>query len=171
MYYKLENKESKIYKKLFDFRKNELRIEASNETKIKERYPNWNGEYVGYRGQQQTSRVNTYVGLGFYDSNSINPKEFKKNEEYNGIYMPNKKTQKGKDAAKFLTDLETSSFFKLRNMLGMELMGQYCFPFIEIGIDDVIACYFDDKYTPSEEFIEITSKEFDLLRTIPTEKQ
>lgn len=164
MYYKLENTASEMYQKLYNFRKNELRIEQENEDSIAARFPNWDKTYMGHRGQQNFNRVTIYVGLGFTDKSLINPKEFKAHKEHSDLYMPNNRTKEGKAVSEFLKNLQSSSFFALKNMLKMELYGSFSFPFLEIGINDIILCYFDEKYKPSDEFIEITSREFESMR-------
>ena len=63
MYYKLIDKESALYKKLYDMRAKELQIEKDNAERIKQRYPKWNDQFLGRKGQQNFDRVTRYSTL------------------------------------------------------------------------------------------------------------
>lgn len=161
MYYKLTDTSGEMYKKLYAMRKKELRIEKENEEKIKERFPDWNKQYLGYSGQQNFSRVSQYTGLCFKNPEKVNVKEWKRHKEHQDVFIPNTRTKEGKLVVDFFKSLKSSSFFELRDIVGMELYGQFKIPYMEIGKDDYIYFYFDDRFNPSEEFIEITKKEFE----------
>ncbi len=160
MYYKITDKTSEKYKKLHDLRKEELAIEERNEAKLKERFPNWNGKYLGRSGQQNFNRVTTYSGLGFDENNKINPKEWRESKKHKGFYEPYLRTKAGREVAKFLKNLERSCFWEAKDIIGFETYHRISFPYIEIGKDDILYIYLDDKIKPSEEFVEITSVEF-----------
>ncbi len=160
MYYKITNKESEKYQKLYALRKEELAIEDRNEAKLKERFPDWNGEYLGRSGQQNFSRVTVYTGLGFDDKEKVNLKEWKEHKEHKGFYIPYLRTKAGKEIEKFLRELEQSCYWKAKDIIGYETYHRSVFPYIEIGEDDILYVYLDDKITPSEEFVEITRIEF-----------
>ena len=174
MYYKLIDKESALYKKLYDMRAKELQIEKDNEERIKQRYPKWNDQFLGRKGQQNFDRVTKYRGLGFDSECDVDLREFKPSKDYEGLYEPNTRTKKGKECKKFFDSLDRSSYFLLMDILadgGVDnVYGRFIFPYIEIGSDDVLYCYFDDKMKIPSDFIEITSVEFNKALNINSNK-
>ena len=105
MYYKLIDKESALYKKLYDMRVKELQIEKDNVERIKQRYPKWNDQFLGRKGQQNFDRVTRYRGLGFDSEQDVDPKEFKPSKDYKGLYEPNRRTKKGQRVQSLLLRL------------------------------------------------------------------
>lgn len=164
MYYKLIDKESALYKKLYNLRTKELQIEKDNAEQIKQRYPKCNDEFFGHKGQQNYSRVTIYLGLGFNSEQDVDLKEFSPLKEYKGLYKPNLRTKKGKECKAFFDSLGRSSYSSLMNILADEgvdnIYNRFMFPYIEIGSDDGLYCYFDDRMKLPSIFIEITSVEF-----------
>ena len=173
MYYKLIDKESALYKKLYDMRAKELQIEKDNVERIKQRYPKWNDEFLGRKGQQNYSRVTTYLGLGFNSEQDVDLREFKPSKDCKGLYEPNRRTKKGKECKAFFDSLGRSSYSSLMNILANEgvdnVYGRFIFPYIEIGSDGLY-CYFDDKMKLPSDFIEITSVEFNKALNINSNK-
>lgn len=173
MYYKLIDKESTLYKNLYDMRVKELQIEKNNVERIKQRYPKWNDQFLGRKGQQNFNRVTTYLGLGFDSEQDVDPKEFKSSKDYKGLYEPNRRTKKGKESKAFFDSLGRSSYSSLMNILSNEgidnVYGRFIFPYIEIGSDGLY-CYFDDKMKLPSVFIEITSVEFNKALNINSNK-
>ena len=174
MYYKLIDKESALYKKLYDMRAKELQIEKDNVERIKQRYPKWNDQFLGRKGQQNYIRVTTYLGLGFNSEQDVDLKEFSPSKEYKGLYKPNLRTKKGKECKAFFNSLGESSYFLLMDILadgGVDnVYGRFIFPYIEISSDDGLYCYFDDKMKLPSDFIEITSVEFNKALNINSNK-
>ena len=173
MYYKLIDKESTLYKNLYDMRVKELQIEKDNAERIKQRYPKWNDQFLGRKGQQNFNRVTTYLGLGFDSEQDVDPKEFKSSKDYKGLYEPNRRTKKGKESKAFFDSLGRSSYSSLMNILSNEgidnVYGRFIFPYIEIGSDGLY-CYFDDRMKLPSVFIEITSVEFNKALNINSNK-
>lgn len=167
MYYKLIDKESVLYKKLYNLRIKELQIEEDNAERIRQRYPKWNNCFIGRKGQQNFNRVTTYSGLGFNSEQDVDLTEFKPSKDFNGIYEPNKKTKRGRECYAFFRNLDKSSYFKFIDIIAAATdndptyYNRFVFPYLEIGSDDNLYCYFDDKMNLPKEFIEITSIEFD----------
>ena len=175
MYYKLIDKESALYKKLYDMRAKELQIEKDNAERIKHRYPTWNDQFLGRKGQQNFDRVTKYRGLGFDSERDVDLREFKPSKDYKGLYEPNRRTKKGKESKAFFDSLGRSSYSSLMNILSNEgidnVYGRFIFPYIEIsGSDDGLYCYFDDKMKLPSDFIEITSVEFNKALNINSNK-
>lgn len=174
MYYKLIDQESALYKKLYDMRAKELQIEKDNVERIKQRYPKWNDQFLGRKGQQNYSRVTTYLGLGFNSEQDVDLKEFSPSKDYKGLYEPNRRTKKGKECKAFFKSLGRSSYSKLMNILvsegGDSIYGRFIFPYVEIGEDNVLYCFFDDRVKLPEGFIEITRVEFNKALNINSNK-
>ena len=175
MYYKLIDKESALYKKLYDMRVKELQIEKDNVERIKQRYPKWNDQFLGRKGQQNLGRVTRYRGLGFDSERDVDLREFKPSKNYKGLYEPNTRTKKGKECKAFFDSLGRGSYSSLMNILSNEdadnIYGSFVFPYIEISSDDGLYCYFDDKMKLPSDFIEITSVEFNKALNIKGENK
>lgn len=165
MYYKIVDKNSKLYKDLYNLRKEELEIERKNKEAIKKVIGSDWDDFLGKGGQQNYWRVTTYSGFAFKNPKNLPEKTWKQHKEYPSIYVPNTRTKNGKKMESFLKELQHSSITKVFSILGCELCGQFTFPFVEIGKDDVIVFYmterFNDTLRKNKDVIEITSKEFD----------
>ena len=155
MYYKLTNKESLFYKQLYEMRSRELGIEKENYTLIKQRYPKWNGHFLGWKGQQNFDRTTKYVGLGFDNVEDVDLKVFKPDKNNDGFYVPNKRTKAGKACSEFFNSLKRSSYFDFMDIVfGSDVCyNRFVFPFMEIGADDNLYFYLDDKMKLPEDFI------------------
>lgn len=167
MYYKTNDKNSKIYKSLYELRSNELQIEKENKKKVIELVGNdWDG-FVGYRGQQNLFRVTIYEGFCFNHPENLPPKTFIINEAYpENVYVPNKRTKAGRRISDELNKLSRSSVNKVFHAFGINPIGRFKFPFVEICDNGVVVVYMDDEFSLDhiDGLVEITSKEFyDLL--------
>lgn len=162
MYYKIENKECEVYKKLHKMRTEELRIEEENKQLITEKTGlNWEN-FLGHKGQQQFGRVTTYNGFVFTEPEKVNLKIWKLHSEYKDCFVPNNRTKLGREMNDFLNNgLNKGHWFNdVYDNLGIESpMGRFTFPYVEI-CNDIIVLYLDDKTVLADEnIIEITSKE------------
>ena len=159
MYYKIENQESEVYKKLHELRTREQQMEKENEKTIQEKVELEWTKSLGHFGQQSFSRVSTYSGLAFKQPEKLDPKIWILHKEHEGIYVPNRRTKKGREMAEFLRDLKGSSYSFVYKHLGLEHPeGRFSFPFIEICDQVIIICIDND--IEDENIIEITKKEF-----------
>ena len=166
MYYKIVNKESEVYKKLHEMRTKELEMEESNKKAITEKTGLEWEEYLGHSGQQNFNRVTVYCGLGFKDHSKVDPKIWLVHKEHKDIFIPNKRTALGKQMSEFLSNgLKGHSYSIVSKNLNIpQPYGRFTFPFVDI-CGEIIVLYLGDKQDPQDEnIIEITSKEFDLLR-------
>jgi hypothetical protein len=164
MYYKIENKESEIYKSLFELRQKEMMIEKENRKAIEEKILNEWDEYLGYFGQQNFERVARYIGFNFINTEEVDLNVWKMHKDGDTYFVPNLRTKAGREMRDFLNSLGKSSFFTLAKILGFEPVGSFAFPVIDIA-GDLIVIYMDEKWIPEDKnFIEITSKEFEELR-------
>ena len=163
MYYKIENKESDVYVKLHDMRTKELQIEKDNEKAIEEKTClKWNA-FLGYSGQQNFRRTTQFSGFKFTEPEKVDSKIWSKNED--GVFIPNKRTKAGREMAEFLMNgLKGNRYDKPFEILKITKQRRFTFPYVEIGKDDIIVMFFDDKHIPTDEnVIEITRKEFDTI--------
>ena len=167
MYYKITNKDSNVYKELYALRTKEIEIEEENKESILNVVGRDWENYLGRNGQQNLWRVTRYTGFAFKNPDRLPPKTWKQHKEYHDIYVPDPRTKNGKIIKKFLDELPHSSFHKVFSILECEPYGQFAFPYVEIGKDDVIILYmsdcFNDKLKKNKDIIEITSVEFNEL--------
>lgn len=162
MYYKIENKDSKIYKKLHELRLNEIRIEKDNLAKVKERIGHSFSNFLGHHGQQNLHRTTQYIGFVFDNPEELDSKVWKKHKDVDDVYVPNRRSKLGKEIEEFLRNgLEGSMYVTVFEILEVEdIYGSFMFPFVEI-VEDNIYILLDSKQEPkSEDVIEITKREF-----------
>lgn len=158
MYYKIINKESEIYQKLYELRSKELKIQSENKELVMAKV----GEYKkvwGFTGQQHHGRVTKYIGFVF-NPEKVNYHTWKEIDEEKNLFVPNKRTKSGREMAKFLDGLEESSFLEIFEIFGFPLEGEFVLPYLEI-IGDMIILFLDKSQEPNDDnVIEITKKEF-----------
>lgn len=167
MFYKITNKDSKLYKKLHELRAKELEIEKSNNEAVRNVVGNDWDDFLGQGGQQNYWRVTQYTGFAFKHPDRLPQKTWKQHKEHSGIYVPDTRTKNGKMIEKFLNELPHSSIHDVFKILGCELGGRFTFPFVEIGKDGVIVVYMSDHFDSNlrnfNDLVEITSREFEQL--------
>ena len=167
MYYKIENKESDIYKSLHDLRTKELQISDENVDAIKAKTNlNWK-TFLGHDSQQNFRRVTQFTGFKFTEPEKVCLKTWKVHDEYSDTFIPNKKTKLGREMSDFLLNgLKSSNYNQVFDILNLERSNSFNFPFVEI-INDLIVLWLGDKHEPVDEnIIEITKKEFDALLSV-----
>jgi len=71
MYYKIENKESEVYKKLHEQRTKEEQMELKNTASIIEKTGLNFTNFLGRRGQQNFRRVTSYSGFEFIEPEKV----------------------------------------------------------------------------------------------------
>lgn len=162
MYYKIENKESEVYKKLHDLRTKELQIEIKNTASIIEKTGLEFKSYYGRSGQQNFRRVTSYSGFEFTHPDKVCLKTWKRHKEHNEIFVPNTRTKLGREMQEFLNNgLEGSRYDIVIEILKLPELRKFTFPFVEIINDNLIVLALGEGHEPKDEnVIEITSKEF-----------
>lgn len=167
MYYKIENKECEVYKKLHELRTYEIKIQNENLDAVKNKVGLAFEDYLGSFGQMNLFRVTQFTGFRFIETEKVDLKTWKRHEKYASIFIPNKKTKKGREMQSFLDNLKDSSIFKVFNILDIDYNGKFKLPFVEI-VEDLILLYLDDafEYAPNENVIEITKTEFNKIREV-----
>lgn len=165
MYYKIENKECEVYKKLHEMRTNELRMQEENSQAIKDKSGLDFETFLGNLGQQNFGRVTQYNGFQFTEPEKVDLKIWKRHKEYNEVFIPNRKTKLGREMLEFINNgLQKSYFEEPLRILNLELPSKFSFPFVVIE-GELILLYLNDKLEPKDEnIIEITKHEFDSLR-------
>ncbi len=165
MYYKITNKDSEVYKKLYQLRIDEKRIEKENREAIEKKVGlDWQ-QYIGMAGQQNFHRCTQYTGFVFQEPEKVDAKIWELSKEYKDAYVPNGKTATGREMKKFLQGLQRSSFHHVLDILNLDTIGKFTIPFVEIiHAHHTIILYLDKNMEPTDEnIIEITKKEFDYL--------
>ena len=162
MYYKVENKECEVYKKLHELRTKELQIDKENENKVKEIVELPFDNFLGHRSQQNFRRVTQYSGFQFLESEKVNLKIWSVSKSHDDLFVPNKRTKLGRDMSEFLLNgLKGSNYNNVFDILCPREYGRFTFPFVEIS-GDLILIYLGDKQEPSDvNVIEITKREFE----------
>ncbi len=165
MFYKIENKESEVYKKLFDLRTKELEINKENLQALKDKIGLKWETFFGNSSQQSFNRVTKYEGFVFTEVEKINPKIWVLDKTIEDVYIPNNRTKLGREMREFLWNgLKGSIYSKVFEILKLDHPHRFSFPVVEI-VGDTIIIYLGEKQVPKiNEVIEITSKEFYLLR-------
>ncbi len=160
MYYKITDPEREDFKKFKELREKELAMEARNQEKVKERVGGFASLY-GHLGQQNVRRVTQYKGFVFEDGHEPDKSLLKHLKD--GIWVPNRRTKKGRDLDEFLLNgLEGSFYDEPYEILGMERpRGQFTFPYVE-AFDTVVILWFGPgKEIRRRGLTEITKKEFE----------
>jgi hypothetical protein len=167
MYYKIINKKCNVYKKLYELRTSEIKMGEDNVIAIKNKVGLSFETYVGYSGQQNVYRVTEYEGFKFTDPEKVNLKLWKLDKEFEGLYVPNKKTKLGREMAEFLLNgIQKSNFMYVFKILKMETSRRFTFPYVEI-VNDIILLYLGETHEEPKDIniIEITKKEwFNILK-------
>ena len=165
MYYKITNKESEVYKRLHALRTEELAIGERNKKAIMDKIPYKWTKFVGSVGQQNFLRTTQYFAFKFEEPEKVDMNVWKRHKEYPECFVPDCRRKAGKDMKMFIDSLEKSSFFDLEEILGTHHRGKFTLPFLEIAGDTLIL-FIDEKFEPKGvDFIEITKREFEELRT------
>ena len=168
MYYKILNKESEVYKTLFQMRKKELQIGKDNIKAIEEKTSLEWDSFVGYSGQQNFNRTTQYVGFKFNDEGKVDLKIWKKSKDYEGCYEPNRRTKLGREMAEFLLNgLQGNMYSNVFKALGIEdSFRKFTYPYVEIEGESLVLYLGEECKITDDDIIEITSKEFkEILNT------
>lgn len=161
MYYKMTNTSCEKYKQLRAFREEEIKIEKENRKAIEKIVRHPFDKFVGHSGQSSFERVTRWRGFVFTDTTNINERIWKTHKEFPDAYFPNRRYKEGKAMYDRINALPKSSFFKFMELLEIEFIGRFSWPYIFIS-GETLLFYFDDRFEPTDEnFIEITKKEFD----------
>lgn len=166
MYYKIKNKESKVYQELFDLRTKELQMEEDNIKAIEEKTGlKWENMF-GHQGQQNFNRVSRYSGFEFTEPEKVGLKTWKRHKDYNDVFLPNLRTKSGREMEEFLNNgLKGSRFDKVIKILKLQDLRRFTFPYVEIFGDLILIALGEGHEPKDKNVIEITKREFDEFRS------
>lgn len=166
MFYKIENKECQVYKELHALRTEELKIEEENIKAIEEKTGLKWKKTLGYHGQQTFRRVSSYLGFEFKEPEKVDLKIWKVSKNENGLYVPNTRTKLGREMQQFLNNgLKGSDYRRVFEILKLDDLRKFTFPFIEIAKNENIVIFLGDGHEPKDKnLIEITKSEFNSIR-------
>lgn len=163
MYYKIENQECEVYKKLHEMRSQELKWEEENKQAIAEKVGLNYSQYLGRHGQQTFGRVSEYSGFWFTEPKKVDYKVWKRDPKNPDIFIPNKRSTEGKEMAQFLRNGLKGHYFSIVfKILGIKQpMGRFSFPFVEICGDAIIILLGNEAPELTDQnIVEITKREF-----------
>lgn len=160
MYYKITNKESEVYHKLYAMRSEELQFEEDNKKAITEKTALSWSKFLGRSGQQNFGRVTYYSGFVFDEPEKADTKIWKKQDKIGNGFVPNLRTKSGREMKDFLNNgLKSHWYGDVYDALGLEHPdGRFTFPFVSICGEVVIL--FIDNDIDNPDIIEITKTEF-----------
>lgn len=162
MFYKITNKESELYKKLHELRTDERKFDEENKAAVKQLVGDDWDYFTGWDGQQNIFRVTVYSGFAFKHPENLPPKTWKKHKEYEDIYIPDRRTKNGRAIEEALYNLPRSSVLHVFEILEIETLGRFVFPYVEICDDETIVLFVEDKFDLEKKFpnvVVITKKE------------
>ena len=117
IYYKVENKDSALYKKANDFLAMEEKLRETQRNAIESKVP----KFSKYKGAKGFNRIVRYTGFVFDDKENIDPKVWKTKEE-NGemLSKPNLRTKVGKAMDKFLRSFKGTNAWDVDRLLAID---------------------------------------------------
>ena len=163
IFYKVENKDSELFKKASEFLAVEDRLREEYKAAVEAKVP----KFKLFRGEKSFNRIVRFVGFVFEDQENIDPKVWK-TEEKDGkmLSTPNRRTKAGREMYKFLKSFDLTTDWDVDRLLGIEkemIFGSY-FPANLFKFNDRIYILIDSQFREEFEknnadFIEITRGE------------
>ena len=122
LYYKVENKDSDLYKRANEFLAMEEKLRETQRNAIESKVP----KFSKYKARKGFNRIVRYVGFVFDDKASIDPKVWKTKEE-NGVMLstPNLRTKVGKAMNKFLRSFQRTTVWDVDRLLAIDIETLY----------------------------------------------
>lgn len=116
-FYKVQNKESDLFKKASEFLHNENELRNIQDEVVKEKLP----RFSYYKSMSGFTRIIQYVGFVFDDQQSIDPKVWKTKEvEGKMLSTPNLRTKAGKEMAEFLRSFKRTTCWDVDRLLNID---------------------------------------------------
>lgn len=164
MYYKIENKECEVYKKLHALRTSEIEMNKDNLNAVVEKVVLDFRYYVGTSSQQNFFRTVQFSGFMFTDPTKVDTTIWKEDKKKKGYYFPNKRTKTGREMAEFLLNgLKKTCYDEVFKILNLPHLARFVFPYVEIA-GEMILVAIDEKQEPKDpNLIEITKREFEQI--------
>lgn len=116
IYYKVDNKDSTLYKRANEFLAMEEKLRETQRKTIESQLP----KFSKYKGRKGFNRIVQYTGFVFDDKESIDPKVWKTKEE-NGemLSTPNLRTKVGKAMNEFLGSFQRTTVWDVDRLLAI----------------------------------------------------
>lgn len=163
IYYKVENKDSALYKKAKEFLAMEEKLRETQREAIESKVP----KFSKYKGRKGFNRIVRYLGFVFDDKESIDPKVWKTKEE-NGemLSTPNLRTKVGREMDKFLGSFKRTNVWDADKLLAIDGKSAYgrFYPANLFKFNDCIYIIIDSQFRDvfeknNADIIEITNGE------------
>lgn len=166
IYYKITDKESDLYKKLYEQRTMELEAHKQNQVTLAKLIPYKWDIYSGHR-DNSFSRIQRYFGFKFENPEEVDMKVWKRDPNHPEIFIPNKRTKAGKEIQKAISNLKCFSFMEIMDILDIkDYCGRYVIPTLEIAGDTILVSVDDKHKLTQQDAIMITMDEFfNILRS------
>ena len=122
IYYKVENKDSELFKRANVFLAKEEELREIQRKAIESKVP----KFSKYKGTKGFNRIVQYTGFVFDDKENIDPKVWKTKEE-NGemLSKPNLRTKVGKAMDKFLRSFKGTNVWDVDRLLAIDEKSLY----------------------------------------------
>ena len=116
IYFKVENKDSDLFKKANEFLAKEDRLRDEQKKSIVAKVP----KFKTYMGERGFNRIVRFKGFVFEDSQNIDPKTWS-TKKVDGMMLsvPYLRTKAGKEMDKFLRSFETTTMWDVDRLLGI----------------------------------------------------
>lgn len=117
LYYKVENKDSDLFKRASEFLAMEEKLREIQRKTIESKVP----KFSKYRGEKGFNRIVRYTGFVFDDKESIDPKVWKTTVE-NGVMLstPNLRTKVGRAMNEFLRSFKKTNVWDVDRLLSID---------------------------------------------------
>ena len=160
IFYKINNTECDIYRKLKFQREEELKAIEENKKFLKENIPYKYERYCRYT-DQGAHRISIAIGFYFLHPKEVDTKVWREDTRHTSLYFPNKRTKAGRDMHELIERQRGFSGFELLDMLGIDYNGEFSCPqmWVEKGI--VLVALDDNHHPKDENLIEITREELE----------
>ena len=163
IYYKVENKDSALYKRANEFLTMEEKLREIQRKAIESKVP----KFSKFKGIEGFIRIVRYIGFVFDENESIDPKVWKTKEE-NGemLSTPNLRTKVGRAMDKFLRSFKRTNVWDIDRLLAIDektLYGSF-YPANLFEFNDRIYIIIDSQFRDvfeknNTDIIEITNGE------------
>lgn len=163
LYYKVENKDSDLYKRANEFLAMEENLREAQRKAIESKVP----KFSKYKGAKGFNRIVRYTGFVFDDKENIDPKVWKTKEE-NGemLSTPNLRTKVGRAMDDFLRSFKRTNVWDVDKLLAIDGKSAYgrFYPANLFEFNDCIYIIIDSRFRDvfeknNADIIEITNGE------------
>ena len=117
LYYKVENKDSDLFKRANEFLAMEENLREIQRNAIESKVP----KFSKYQARKGFNRIVRYIGFVFEDKESIDPKVWKTKEEDGEMFStPNLRTKVGRAMDEFLRSFKRTNVWDVDRLLAID---------------------------------------------------